>query len=74
MNAGYYLIQKHGLDPEKVSVVGYAEYRPLVPNTSDDNRSRNRRVDIVILTNVPHEPVNINDDHTSNNNQKRQPQ
>lgn len=68
VNAGYYLIQKHGLDPEKVSVVGYAEYRPLVPNTSDDNRSRNRRVDIVILTNVPHEPVNMN------NNQMRKPQ
>ena len=71
MNAGYYLIQKHGLDPEKVSVVGYAEYRPLVPNTSDENRSRNRRVDIVILTNVPREPVTINEDQKSNNNKLR---
>jgi chemotaxis protein MotB len=71
VNAGYYLIQEHGLDPEKVSVVGYAEYRPLVPNTTDENRSRNRRVDIVILTNVPHEPTAINEDHKSNNNQLR---
>jgi chemotaxis protein MotB len=63
VNAGYYLIQKHGLDAEKVSVVGYAEYRPLLPNTSDENRARNRRVDIVIITNVSHEPVSINDDH-----------
>ena len=69
VNAGYYLIQKHGLDPEKVSVVGYAEYRPLAPNTSDENRSRNRRVDIVILTNVP--TVTINENQKSNNNQLR---
>jgi len=55
VNAGYYLIQKHGLDPEKVSVVGYSEYRPLVPNSSEENRARNRRVDIVIITNVPRE-------------------
>ncbi len=71
VNAGYYLIQKHGLDPEKVSVVGYAEYRPLVPNTSDENRSRNRRVDIVILTNIPREPVTINEGQESNNKQLR---
>lgn len=50
VNVGYYLIQHHGLNPERVSVVGYSEYRPLVPNDSPENRSRNRRVDIVILT------------------------
>lgn len=50
MNAGYYLIEKHRIDPERVSVVGYSEYKPLVPNTSPENRARNRRVDIVIIT------------------------
>jgi chemotaxis protein MotB len=50
VNAGYYLIDKHGLVPERVSVVGYAEYRPLIQNSSNENRARNRRVDIVILT------------------------
>jgi chemotaxis protein MotB len=49
VNVGYYLIQHHGLNPERVSVVGYSEYRPLVPNDTPENRSRNRRVDIVIL-------------------------
>jgi chemotaxis protein MotB len=43
------------LDPERLSVTGYSEYRPLSPNTSDENRSRNRRVDIVIVTDVPHD-------------------
>lgn len=50
VNAGYYLIEKHNIAPERVSVVGYSEYRPLVLNTSVENRSRNRRVDIVIIT------------------------
>lgn len=50
MNAGYYLIEKHRISPERVSVVGYSEYKPLVPNTSPENRAQNRRVDIVILT------------------------
>jgi chemotaxis protein MotB len=49
LNVGYYLIEKHNMKAEKVSVVGYSEYRPLLPNTSDENRARNRRVDIVIV-------------------------
>ena len=50
LNVAYYLIQRHGLTQERVSVVGYSEFRPLVANDSPANRSRNRRVDIVILT------------------------
>ncbi|HTY37980.1 MAG TPA: OmpA family protein [Bacteroidota bacterium] len=49
LNVGYYLIEKHGMNAERVSVVGYSEYRPLLPNTSEENRARNRRVDIVIV-------------------------
>jgi chemotaxis protein MotB len=56
--AGFFMINKHGLNPEKVSVVGYSEYRPLMPNTSAENRLRNRRVDIVIVTNVVHGSTN----------------
>jgi chemotaxis protein MotB len=55
MTTAYYLILNRQLDPERVSVAGYAEYRPLAPNSSDENRARNRRVDIVIVTDVPHE-------------------
>jgi chemotaxis protein MotB len=29
--------------------VGYGESRPLVPNDSEDNRERNRRVEFTIL-------------------------
>jgi len=44
-----YLVEQHGLDPTRVSAAGYGEYRPLMPNDTDENRARNRRVDIVIL-------------------------
>lgn len=50
VNVGYYLIEHHGLNPERVSVVGFSEYQPLVPNDTPENRAKNRRVDIVILT------------------------
>lgn len=50
VNVGYYLIEHHDLNPERVSVLGYSEYHPLVPNDTPENRARNRRVDIVILT------------------------
>jgi chemotaxis protein MotB len=57
VNTGYYMLNQYGLNAEKVSVVGYAEYRPLVPNTSTENRARNRRVDIIIVTNVVNKPM-----------------
>lgn len=55
VNTGFYMIEHHGLSPSKVSVVGYAEYRPLVPNVTESDRAHNRRVDIVIVTNVGHD-------------------
>jgi chemotaxis protein MotB len=36
--------------PDKISAVGYGEFRPSVPNSSAENRSKNRKVDIVILS------------------------
>lgn len=50
MNTGDYLMKGLNLKPENVSIVGYAEYRPLVANTSVENRAKNRRVDIVIMS------------------------
>lgn len=44
-----YLIERHGLDPKMLSSLGYGEYRPLYPNNSEENRAKNRRVDIVVL-------------------------
>ncbi len=38
-----------GIAPDRLSIIGYGEYRPLVPNEGEDFRAMNRRVDIVIL-------------------------
>jgi len=42
------LLQR-GLDPLRLSLAGYGEYRPIADNASDDGRSRNRRVVLVVL-------------------------
>ena len=44
-----YLVETYKLPPERLSAAGYGEYKPLVANTSPQNRAKNRRVDIVIL-------------------------
>ncbi len=44
-----YLVQKGGISPHRLTAVGYADTRPLVPNTTPANRAQNRRVDIAIL-------------------------
>lgn len=37
-----------GISP-RLSASGYSMYRPIVPNTSEENKAKNRRVDIVII-------------------------
>lgn len=45
-----FFIDNYGMPPERISALGYGEYRPVRPNNSIENRSKNRRVDVVILT------------------------
>lgn len=44
-----YLLVEHGFSPYQLAAVGYGEYRPVVPNTTLENKALNRRVDIVVL-------------------------
>ena len=44
------MIEQSGVASDRISSVSYGEYRPSVPNTSAENRARNRKVDIVILS------------------------
>ena len=36
-----------GIDPSRLKAVGYGAQKPLVPNDSEDNRAKNRRVELV---------------------------
>jgi chemotaxis protein MotB len=47
------LIDSTGLPPTQFRVTGYSFYRPLRPNTSDENRRINRRVEIVLSKELP---------------------
>ncbi|WP_188456514.1 flagellar motor protein MotS [Virgibacillus oceani] len=44
-----YLVNKNGFDESRFTIVGYSDTKPLVPNDSPENMSKNRRVEIVIL-------------------------
>jgi chemotaxis protein MotB len=47
------LVDESGFDPQKISVAGYGQYRPVVPNDSAEGRRMNRRVDLVVVGVVP---------------------
>lgn len=40
-----YILDAGGFSPTRMRAVGYADSRPLVPNNSEENRSKNRRVE-----------------------------
>jgi chemotaxis protein MotB len=43
------LTKRFDVPTDRISIAGYAETAPIADNQTDDGRSRNRRVDIVIL-------------------------
>ncbi|PIU41845.1 MAG: hypothetical protein COS99_03480 [Candidatus Omnitrophica bacterium CG07_land_8_20_14_0_80_42_15] len=45
----HYLVNNCGLKPERLSAIGYGEYRPVASNDTEEGRQKNRRVEIVIL-------------------------
>lgn len=48
-NVLQYLINNAHVPPQRLSAVGYGEYRPTSTNATADGRSANRRVDLVII-------------------------
>ncbi len=53
----YDALIKRGIAKKRLLHEGYGETRPLVPNTSDENRQQNRRVDFIIVETAPSAPV-----------------
>lgn len=46
---------KKGIAPQRLSFIGYGEYRPVASNDTKEGRQKNRRVEIVILPNITKE-------------------
>lgn len=44
-----HFIAVDGIPPQRLSAVGYGESRPLVPNDTAQHRSKNRRVELVVV-------------------------
>lgn len=44
-----HLTEREGLDPHRIGATGYGEWQPAYPNDSEENRARNRRVNLVLL-------------------------
>jgi chemotaxis protein MotB len=44
------LFAEHGVDPDRLGIVGWGQYRPTADNTSEDGRNKNRRVLVVVLS------------------------
>ncbi len=46
-----YFVDACGQNPSRISAAAYGEYKPVLENTTDENRAENRRVNILILAN-----------------------
>ncbi len=43
------LVEKFGIDPDRIVAKGYGYTRPIAPNDTPEGRAKNRRVEIVVI-------------------------
>ncbi len=46
------LVHDSDMDPSKISLAGYGQFRPIADNTTAEGRKMNRRVDLVVVAGV----------------------
>lgn len=46
----HYLIKRHKIQPSRLVAVAYADQRPLATNSTEAGRSKNRRIEILMVT------------------------
>lgn len=56
-NVYHYLVKTGGLDPSRLSTIGYGQFRPIAGNDTAGGRAKNRRVEIVILPQYPKKAI-----------------
>ncbi|MBI4971181.1 MAG: OmpA family protein [Candidatus Omnitrophica bacterium] len=45
----HHFVDNEGIDPTRLAVMGYGEFKPVSDNSSAEGRRQNRRVEIVIF-------------------------
>lgn len=50
-------LQDKGVDPTRLSVAGYGHYQPIAPNKTAEQKSQNRRIEIVLAADPGATPV-----------------
>lgn len=45
-----YFVKYHKLDPKRFVSISYGDQKPMVPNDTDEHKSMNRRIEILIVT------------------------
>lgn len=56
-NNVYHYLVNGGLEPSKLTTMGYGQFRPIATNDSPEGRAKNRRVEIVILPQYPKKSI-----------------
>lgn len=44
-----HLLERYGLDPSRMTAIGYGEFKPIADNETEAGRKKNRRVVLVVL-------------------------
>jgi chemotaxis protein MotB len=44
-----HLLDRYGIQPDRMSAIGYGEYKPVADNSTESGRQKNRRVVLVVL-------------------------
>ncbi|EEF79506.1 flagellar motor protein MotD [Methylophaga thiooxydans] len=44
-----HLLDRYGIQPDRMSAIGYGEYKPIADNATEEGRQKNRRVVLVVL-------------------------
>ena len=55
------LVNESGIDPQRMSIAGYAQYHPSADNDTPEGRRANRRVDIVVVSTASSRPAKTAD-------------
>jgi len=44
-----YLTKVHGIDGQRLAAISYADQKPVAPNDTEENKNKNRRIEILIV-------------------------